>query len=144
MKHALTPGEGAKPAFGIIGTAVIPSGDDAGSQIDGSIGALWSNSLGKGFGLFGTATFGTTSFGEDRRNQFSNAVGLSYSPGGAHGFFIEHFVQATEGIDADVGYIDGGYTYLLRQNVQLDLNGGISVGDADAGSFIGGGLAIRY
>lgn len=144
VKHAITGGSGLSPALGIIGTLSVPSDDEVADKVDGTAGLLWSNSLGGGFGLFGTVTIGSTSFGDERFFEATNAVGLSYSPGGPNGFFVEHYIVTVEDTSADIQYIDAGWTHLVSNDVQLDVTGGVSVGDTDAGSFLGAGLAVRF
>jgi hypothetical protein len=144
LKHNLTEGDGARPAVGLIGIVIIPSGDDAADQIDLSGGLLWSSSLGDGFGLFGTASLGTSSAGGDYRGTASNAVGVSYALTERGGLFLEHFVSVTDEEDQAVQVVDAGYTFLLTPDIQLDITGGVSVGAEEAGSFIGGGIAARF
>ena len=138
VKHTL--GAGARGSTGVLASVAIPAG---GGALDPQLGFLWSSSLGD-IGTFGTVTVGAPSSGGDRRLAASNAIGASVSLTGAVGVFVEHFVSVTEGVGDETQFIDGGVTWLVRPDLQLDLNAGVSVGAAEAGDFVGGGLAYRF
>ena len=139
VKHTLT--DGANGATGLLASVAIPAD---GGALDPSLGFLWTREFGGPVSLFGTATVGAPSAGGDRKLQGTNAIGVSIVAGARTGFFVEHFVSVTEGASENVQFLDGGITYLLRPDLQVDINGGVSVGEADAGSFLGGGLSYRF
>ena len=138
VKHTL--GAGERGSTGLLASLAIPAG---GGSVDPSLGFLWTSSAG-GLGLFGTATVGAPHIGGERRLTASNAIGASVSVTGAIGLYAEHFVSVTEGAGDEVQYLDGGITYLVSPNMQLDLNAGVGVGGAAAGDFVGGGIAYRF
>jgi hypothetical protein len=41
-------------------------------------------------------------------------------------------------------YFDGGFTYLLTNDLQLDIRGGIGLNDAADDYFVGSGLSVRF
>lgn len=61
------------------------------------------------------------------------------------GGYSEWFVLAPSGADTDhtQHYYDGGFTYLVNNNLQLDLEAGIGLNGAADDYFIGTGLAVR-
>ena len=144
IKHTLREGEGASPTLGVLVGVNVP-GD--GGPLNPNAGFLWSSSLGDAWSVFGTATVSApdtdTDMGGGRRFVGTNAVGVSRSLGKA-GFFVEHFVSVTEGGDEETQLIDAGLTYLVTDDLQIDVNGGVSVGGADADGFVGAGLAYRF
>ena len=139
VKHTL--GEGERGATGLLLGVSVPGG---GGPLDPSASFLWSASLTDGLGLFGTATAGLAAGEGGRDATASNSVGLGWSLDDAWGLFAEHLVSVTEGEGDETQVIDGGVTYLVTPNLQLDLNAGVSVGAADAGEFVGGGLSYRF
>lgn len=58
------------------------------------------------------------------------------------GMFIESFGSLPEEGDAE-HLLDGGFTYLLLPNLQLDISGGIGINDASTDNFVGFGLSYR-
>ena len=139
VKRTLTDGE--RVQTGLLLTVAIPPGDD---PLDPSAGFLWSASVTDALSVFGTLTGGVTSSDGERQWTASNAVGLGLSVTDEIGLFAEHFVSATEGEDDQTHILDGGVTWLATPNLQLDVTGGVSVGAAEAGSFLGGGIAYRF
>ena len=134
-----TLGAGARGSTGLLASVAIPSG---GGALDPSLGFLWSTSVGE-VGVFGTATVGAPSAGGERRLTGTNSVGASLSLTDALGVFAEHFVSVTEGPGAARHVIDAGLTYLVTNDLQLDLTAGVGVGGG-AGDFVGAGIARRF
>jgi hypothetical protein len=60
--------------------------------------------------------------------------------------YIEYFGIFTEGRDSDLpqNYVDGGFTWLLTNNFQLDWRAGVGLNDSADNFFTGAGLAWRY
>lgn len=141
VKHALAEGDGLRPALGLLAAVSIPAGSD---PLDPEAGFLWSLSPSEAWSVFGTATVGLTSSDGSHDVVGTNAVGVSRTLGPRAGVFVEHFVSWTEGDPDQTHYVDGGLTYLVTDDLQLDVNAGVSVGDTDAGTFVGGGLACRF
>ena len=139
VKRTLTDGDRVQTGL-LLGVAV-PSG---GGPLDPSAGFLWSASLTDTLSVFGTLTSGPVASDGERRWTATNAVGVGLSLSEKVGLFAEHFVSATEGEGDQAHVIDGGVTWLVMDDLQLDLTGGVSVGEAEAGSFVGGGLAYRF
>lgn len=61
------------------------------------------------------------------------------------GMFIEVFGDVP--LNAPGGtrhYADGGLTYRVRENIQLDLSGGVGLNTAADGWFVGAGISVRF
>ncbi len=143
-KMQLTEQVGNTPTMGVIGSLSLPVGDDTGSDnVDPSVGFLWNYAFLEGLGLFGTATVAGASQGNDRFFQFSNAVGLGTAITDRIGVFGEYAAQFNANRQ-DSHLLDFGLTYLLTDNLQLDLNAGAGVGGAAPDGFFGGGVAYRW
>ena len=136
VKHTL--GSGQRGATGLLLTATLPPS----GGVDPSAGFLWTRGLGPA-SLFGTATVGRPEADGDRRWVGTNAVGVSGSLSERVGVFAEHFVSVTEGPGAARHVIDAGLTYLVTNDLQLDLTAGVGVGGG-AGDFVGAGIARRF
>jgi hypothetical protein len=57
--------------------------------------------------------------------------------------FVEAYGFLRENSAAD-NRLDGGFTYLLNNNVQLDCSGGIGLNDISPDYFISGGISFRF
>jgi hypothetical protein len=77
--------------------------------------------------------------------QFAQAWTINYSLAEGLGAYTEWFALIPSGADTDKTehYFDGGFTYLLNDDVQLDLRAGVGLNDAAEDYFIGTGLSIR-
>lgn len=86
--------------------------------------------------------------GEAVRETFSRFVytaALGFALGERLGAFAEVFGE--EPVDApgsSAVSVDGGFTYLVRPNLQLDLFGGAGLTDDAADWFVGTGLSVRW
>lgn len=75
--------------------------------------------------------------------EYTAALGISWTE--RLGAFVELFGELP--VDApggDVHSFDGGFTYLLRPNLQLDVSGGVGLTDTAADWFVGAGIAVRF
>jgi len=60
------------------------------------------------------------------------------------GTFVEVFGEAPLNSNGETAHsFDGGFTYLIRPNVQFDISGGVGLNDAAEDWFIGMGLSFR-
>ena len=58
--------------------------------------------------------------------------------------FIEYFATLEPSEDEDEHSIDSGVTYLLTDDLQLDLSAGVGLNHAAPDFFIGAGVAWRF
>jgi len=129
----------------LLGFVSLPtgSGQDSG-EFTPFLGLLWDYEITPEVSAFGTLQF--TSFVEDgqRSNNFQPAVGLVFSHTDKLSTFIEYYRDMSlNNITSDIDMFDAGVAYLLTDDIQLDINFGISI-DRNSSDFIGAGLAIRY
>lgn len=74
--------------------------------------------------------------------EYTAALGIGLSE--RWGAFVEVFGSAPiNARGGDAHSVDGGFTYLLRPNVQLDISGGIGLNDAAENWFLSTGLSFR-
>ncbi len=62
------------------------------------------------------------------------------------GFFIEIFgnISFDKNIVIDSHFIDGGFTYLISDNIQIDVSGGVNMDFNTRNYFFGAGLSYRF
>jgi len=78
-------------------------------------------------------------------NEFGGGVSLSVALSGRSGFFLEYYgVAAQSDYGADISYLDGGLTYLITDNCQLDLHSGQALSGKTPDYFMGIGFSYRF
>lgn len=105
-------------------------------------GLLWDYTVDASVSLFGT--FQASTYRDEKRiYDFQPAVGATFSHTDKFASYIELYfiVPSSSSIITEV--IDGGFTYLLRDNIQLDINGGLGLNN-ESEDFLGFGIAIGF
>jgi hypothetical protein len=71
-------------------------------------------------------------------------VGLSLTD--RVGSYAEWFALVPDGADTSrtQQYFNGGFTYLMTDNIQLDVRAGVGLNDAADDFFVGSGLSVRF
>jgi hypothetical protein len=133
------------PTVGLLGLLSLPAGtgDATSDAVDPSVGLLWTYDLPGAPGLFGTTLFSSLTEDEDRFFQTAVAVGVGTPLIGPLGTFLEYygFFRDDRGPSHN---LDGGFTYLVDRNLQLDINAGVGLNERADDLFIGGGFAKRW
>jgi hypothetical protein len=148
-KLALTPQEGILPEMAIVPQMTVPSGSDAFTFDDVMPGVNWLY----GWDIHeGLSTGGSTQFIRSRDDGtqetfylFAQSWTVGYSLTEKLGAYTEWFALLPSGADTvrPEHYFDGGFTYLLSNNVQWDIRGGVGLNNAAVDYFIGTGLSVR-
>ncbi len=74
---------------------------------------------------------------------YTAALGIGLSE--QAGVFVELFGDVPIDVDEVAAHsFDGGITYLLRENVQLDVVGGVGISDGADDWFVGLGISLRF
>lgn len=62
------------------------------------------------------------------------------------GMYIEYFGLYTYGraVDVPANFVDGGFTYLVTPNVQLDIRAGLGLNERAEDFFTGSGISVRF
>jgi hypothetical protein len=150
-KLALAPERGARPELALLAHLTLPAGDEAiGSpRADPSIRLAGAHTLSERLGLGWNLGYETASF-EDGAGRghtlgrwiYTAALGVGLSP--RWGAFVELYGDLPASDPAPAAHsFDGGVTFLLRPNVQLDFAVGVGL-DGDAPDrLVGAGLSFR-
>lgn len=72
---------------------------------------------------------------------YTLALGIALSD--ELGTFIEFFGETPTGKGKPVNFVDGGFTYALADNLQVDILGGVGISEAADDWFVGAGLVWR-
>lgn len=144
VKHRLITAE--QYNISLLGYVSLPTGSapDAG-KLTPFLGLLWDYELSQSISAFGTLQFVSFVEGGQRSNNFQPAVGLSFLHTDKLSTYIEYYRDMSLNINTarDIDMFDGGVAYLLTDNIQLDVNFGVSI-DRYSSDFFGAGFAIRF
>ena len=143
---------GARPEMAILVGTSVPVGDDdfTSDRFDPNVRFSFAHTLSDrvslGYNLGLALESGTGDDGQTHTLSsafYTVAVGFALTD--KLGAFVELFGDipaSASGGSADS--LDGGFTYLLRDNLQLDLFGGVGLSDAADDEFVGLGVSVRW
>ena len=147
FKARLVEESGNMPALSIIGEVGLPVGNKEFSSEDPvpATKLLWAYTLSDDLGIAGNFNFGFPVESEDYYFEVGSSLALAYSLNDSIGTFIEYYglVPADSTDISDTHFIDGGFTYLINENLQLDVRAGFELKDAADDFFTGAGLSFR-
>jgi len=106
---------------------------------------LWSYDLNDRLSLAGNVNFASVTENDDRFFQGAASVALGVSITERVGSYLEYygFYPATDGA-GPAHYLNGGVTYLITNNFQLDARVGFGLNDRADDFFTGAGFAVRF
>jgi hypothetical protein len=153
VKVELTPGSNQgfqllRPSIALLVSTTLPTGAEEFGETElqpaATLAMSWD--LSERLGLGANAGVGAPTLDGDRFGQFSGSLALGASVTEHLGAYGEYYVFAPPGPDAEAaGFLNGGLTWLLGEDFQLDLRAGFGVHGDDADAFFfGGGLATRF
>ena len=131
-------------ALGLI-SLPVGTGASTSDHVDPTIALLGDYSLADKLDLFGVIQTVSSVVTGGRDYNFQSAIGLALSHTDNFGTFVEYYndVPLQSGDAATAHVINGGVMWLLTSEIQLDINGGVSL-DNNTDDFIGFGLAMRF
>ncbi len=152
VKIHLAEERGGRPEMALLLSTSVPSGDDGftSDRFDPALRLALAHtlservSLGYNLGL----AFGSE-LGEDGElDTVSNAfytVALGFGLNDRWGAFVELYGDIPASASGGpANAFDGGFTYLVRDNLQLDVAAGVGLSDAAEDWFVGLGLSVRW
>jgi hypothetical protein len=149
FKIALTPQECWLPEMAIIPQMSLPTGSNAFTSDTVEPGLNWIYS-------WELSDFISTA-GSSQGNRRIDVTGepyfeiaqswtVGYSLTDRLGAYTEWYGLFPSGADVALpeNYFDGGFTYLINNNVQFDVRAGVGLNDAADDYFFGTGLSVRF
>lgn len=144
--------DGRRPEMALLASVSLPAGDSAFSsdRADPSFRITFANTINErlSIGYNAGAAWSTEEDALGVRHTASVAewtVALGIAGTDRVGFFVELFGEAALSAEGSPSNsFDGGATYLLRDNLQLDVAGGFGLTDAAEDWFVGIGVSYRY
>jgi hypothetical protein len=151
-KYALRTGEGGGPEIAVLGGASLPTGDEdfSSDRVDPAVRVSVAHALTDTLGLgYNVGVEWETERGSDGgRDTLSSGIytlALGIGVTDRLGAFVELFGAVPASAEGSPAHsLDGGATYLLRDNLQLDLAGGVGLSDAADDWFMGVGVSWRF
>ncbi|MEO1999266.1 MAG: transporter [Planctomycetaceae bacterium] len=149
MKIGLTPQAGWLPEMAVMPQINVPSGNDALSSSGIGPGACWIY----GWELSDEwSTAGQTQWNRafedagDSYLEISQAWVVSRALSDELGAYLEWYALWPSGaLDVRAEhYINGGFTFLCSNDIQLDIRAGTGLTDASDDWFVGTGLSVRF
>ncbi|MDF1876078.1 transporter [Sulfurimonas sp. SAG-AH-194-I05] len=129
-----------------MGLTSLPVGDNrniSSKNITPLIGLLWDYTLYEDISLFGTLQ-GSTYYDNERIYDFQPAIGVSLAHTDKFGTYLEYYSIIHSSNNQDTQQvIGGGFTYLLSDDIQLDINTGLGLNSISDNS-IGFGIAMQF
>lgn len=148
VKAKLAPGGGARPAAALIVATTLPTGSgelgggDA-LQPEAVLSLAWD--LAPDLGLGTNLGWAYPKDGGDRFHQLFASGALGWSATERLGLFAELFGFSEEEPDGDATlYADGGATWALSPDAQLDVRVGTGLSGTETDWFAGVGFAVRW
>lgn len=149
-KIGLTPQSGILPEMAIIPQATLATGSDnftAGEDLFG-VNWLYSWALNDNLSLAGSTQFNESIDGVTGNQyiQWAQSIAIGKSINDQLGTYLEWFALFPDDADTDgvEQYLNGGFSYLLSNNIQWDIRAGVGLNDGAQDFFAGTGLSIRF
>ncbi|MBA63051.1 MAG: hypothetical protein CMJ76_11855 [Planctomycetaceae bacterium] len=150
FKIALTPQDGVLPETALVLQTTVASGDDvfsAGEALPG-FNYIYSWALDNDWSLAGQTQWNRAMDAQTARpySEFSQSLAIGKSLSEKVGGYYEWFCMIPDGADSAPveHYMDGGFTFLLHNNLQLDFRAGFGLNEQSDDYFAGTGLIFRY
>jgi len=150
FKIGLTPQEGILPEMAVIPQMTVPTGSDqftAGEVLPG-LNWIYSWEINDFISTGGSTQF-NRAIDEVTTNAFTEwaqSWTVSYTlteKVGAYTEWFAFFPQSAETAKPEY-YFNGGFTYLINNNVQWDIRAGVGLNEAADDYFVGTGISIRF
>lgn len=136
------------PNVAFIVETTLPTGSDDFGEDDPQPGVKLALSwdLSERLSMGSNLNYAYASEGGDRFNQFSGSLVFGYKLTEKWGTYIEYFGFVPESEDGtNASFFNGGFTYLINDNLQLDARAGVGVFNAESPDyFTGVGISWRW
>ena len=147
LKFHLIDQDGWVPDFGIIVDADVPTGANGqtSGDVDPAVKLLWAYDLTDKLALAGNVNFAAPTSDTGRFFQASSSLSLAAGITERLGGYVEYFgFYPGERGQGDTHFVNGGFTYLITNNFQVDIRVGMGLNDEADDLFTGLGFAWRF
>ena len=137
-----------RPALALIAQTTLPTGEPAfrASHLQPQASLEAAYTISDSWGVQSDFVYTRASDSGQQYNQFAGGLNFGHDLGRCTGVFLETYRIAPTGAGQSNGnYVDGGITYILKNNTQFDFNFGAGISSSVRNdSFIGAGIAHRW
>ena len=147
FKYKLVEQDGWIPHFGVIGAITVPSGSAgiSSGDVDPEIVLLWAYDITDSFAVAGNVGFAAPTDDGDRFFQASASLSAAVALSEKVGAYVEYFGFYPNAEHSDAAHtINGGLTYLINNNFQIDWRIGAGLNEEADDFFTGVGFAWRF
>ena len=147
FKYKLVEQDGWIPHFGVIGAITVPSGSAGVSSgdVDPEIVLLWAYDITDSFAIAGNVGLAVPTDDGDRFFQTSASLAAAVVLSEKVGAYVEYFGFYPNAEHSDAAHtINGGLTYLINNNFQIDWRIGAGLNEEADDFFTGVGFAFRF
>lgn len=149
-KIGLTPQRGLLPEMAIIPQATLDTGSAGFTDGESLFGTNWVYSweLSDTVSLAGSTQFNRVIDGRttNEYTQWAQSTAIGKSITEEIGTYLEWYAFFPDNADSDgvEHYLNGGFSYLISDNIQWDIRAGLGLNDRSQDFFTGTGLSIRF
>ena len=147
VKYKFAEQEGPRPHMGIIAALTVPSGsaNTSSGDVEPEVVFLWAYDVDDRLSIAGNAGVGVLSDNGNRFAQGKASISLAYAVTDRVGAYAEYFGLYPNAEHSDAAHsINGGVTYLINDNLQLDARVGAGLNEEADDFFTGIGFAVRW
>jgi hypothetical protein len=148
-KFALTPQSGCLPETGLILQMTVPTGSSAftAGEVLPGVNFVYGWDVTEEFSVGGgtQANRALDDNGEDFYVEFAQSITSGFGLTDKLGSYAEWYMFAPAGAETaqNQQYFNGGFTYLITDDIQWDIRAGVGLNEAADDFFTGSGLSIR-
>lgn len=147
FKHHMYDQDGWIPHFAVIAELGVPSGSKAFTADDSetALKLLWAYDVTDETGIAGNLNFASVIGEEERFLEISNSLSVATSLTEEIGGYFEYygFYPADSVVETSTHYLNGGFTYAVTPDLQLDIRAGFGVNEAADDFLAGAGISFR-
>lgn len=149
LQFSLTPQAGILPESALLVSMSVPTGSPAftAHQVEPGVDLIYAWQLNDFLSVAAsTQGYGNVDSSGSSYLEMAQSCSVGYQLTQQLGAFTEWFVLVPSGARTarTQHYFDAGFTYLINNNVQLDMSAGVGLNEAANGFFAGAGLSIRF
>jgi hypothetical protein len=150
FKIALTPQEGILPEMALIPQMNVPTGSSAftSNRVEPGLNWVYGWEINDRISTAGSTQANRRIDGGTGQAYLEMAQSwtIAYSLSDRLGAYTEWFAIIPSGADTakTQHFFNGGFTYLISNDVQFDIRAGVGLNDAADDYFVGTGLSIRF
>lgn len=147
FKVHLLDQRGVRPDLACIAELSVPTGGagKTSGDADPQLKLAWSYDLTRALALSGNVNLGAPTGEEGRFAQTAASLSLGASLNDWLGTYVEYFGFYPDDRGADCAhYVNGGLTFAITPDLQLDARAGFGLNEQADGFFAGVGLAMRF